>query len=743
MTFAGLQEPTGVTDGMGSTARFAYPRGVATDNMGNIYVADLVNGTIRKITPAGAVTTLAGLAGNRESCDGTGSEARFTAPSGVATDSSGNVYVADITNSAIRKITPSGVVTTLAGLAGSVGSADGTGTAARFSSPVGVTTDRSGNIYVADRNNYAIRKITPAGEVTTLAGLAGSRGSADGTGSVARFYYPEGVAADGGGNVYVADTSNHTIRKITPAGVVTTLAGLAENRGNADGTGSAARFSDPAGLAIDSSGNIYVAAGHTIRKITAAGEVTTLAGLAGATGTGSADGIGSAARFYNPSGVATDGNENIYVADTFNYTIRKITAAGEVTTLAGLAGFGQSADGTGTEARFYLPYGVAVGSSGNVYVADSNNETIRKITPAGEVTTLAGVAGSSGSADGPGSAARFAFPLGVATDTSENIYVADSNNATIRKITPAGVVTTLAGRAGSFGSADGTGSAARFSGPVGVGVDNSGTVYVADKNNATIRKITPTGAVTTLAGRAGAPGNADGIGSAARFFEPYGVAIDSTGNVYVADFGNSAIRKVTPIGAVTTITDATLIHASPAGVAIDSSGNVYVAGAGSHTLLKITPAGAVKTLAGLADTPKGSADGMGSAARFSLPFAVAVDSSGNVYVADTDNHSIRVGKPVLADVATIDISSGLVGAARQLGTSPQTAGAWQWSVIRRPVDAVADLSSTTVRNPTFTPDVPGLFRFRLIATGGAATSITTVDFTSLAQGGGRRRAVRR
>src|SRR2546426_784900 len=212
-------------------------------------------------------TTLAGQA-SIGSADGTGSAARFNGPFGVATDSSGNVYVADYSNSTIRQITPAGVVTTLAGLAVNPGSDDGTGSAARFNSPSGVATDSSGNVYVADRSNYTIRKITPAGVVTTLAGLAGITGSADGTGSAARFYFPNGAATAALCNVSVPDGLPISIRKITPAGVVTTLAGLAGITGSADGTGSAARFYLPIGVATDSSGNVYVADTYnpTIRK---------------------------------------------------------------------------------------------------------------------------------------------------------------------------------------------------------------------------------------------------------------------------------------------------------------------------------------------------------------------------------------------------------------------------------------------------------------------------------------------
>ena len=217
-----------------------------------------------------------------------------------------------------------------------------------------------------------------------------------------------------------------------------------------------------------------------------------------------------------------------------------------------MAGSRGSTDGTGSAARFFGPTGVAVDAAANVYVSDQLNHTIRKITPAAVVSTLAGLAGSPGSTDGTGSAARFFQPLGVAVDAAGNVYVADTNNQTIRKITPAGVVSTLAGLANSQGSTDGTGSAARFFAPTSVAVDAVGDVYVADDSNHTIRKITPAGVVSTLAGLAGSAGSADGTGSAARFFNPFGVAVDAAGNVYVADTGNNSIRKITPAGVVTT-----------------------------------------------------------------------------------------------------------------------------------------------------------------------------------------------
>jgi hypothetical protein len=295
-----------------------------------------------------------------------------------------------------------------------------------------------------------------------------------------------------------------------------------------------ARMRSARGLTLDTAGNIYVANtnDHTILKITA-GVATVFAGQSGVHGF--ADGTGVAAQFFSPSGVVLDNTGSLFVADTDNNIIRKITSAGVVTTFAGSPGPSGSADGAGPAARFSGPRAVAIDSAGNIYVADTNNHTIRRITPGGVVSTLAGFAGMPGSVDGLGETARFRSPTGVAVDGSGNIYVADSENNTIRKITPSGAVSTLAGFPGEIGSDDGVGCAARFNTPRGVAVDSGGAVFVTDMGNSTIRKITPSGLVTTLAGKAGVAGNADGTGIDARFIVPEGPALDNAGKVYVLD----------------------------------------------------------------------------------------------------------------------------------------------------------------------------------------------------------------
>jgi hypothetical protein len=311
--------PAGSNDGLGSAAHFDQPEGIATVDSGNVLVADTANHTIRKITSDGVVTTLAGAAGEPGSTDATGTMARFSGPEAVATSGT-DVFVGDGGNHTVRSISSLGAVATLAGTAGVSGSLDGTGAAASFDLPRGVGTDATGNVYLADAVNHTIRKITPAGVVTTLAGLADAPGSDDGSGSLARFDSPSGVAADAAGNVYVADTNNHTIRKITQAGVVTTLAGAASQIGSADGTGAAARFAFPRGLAVDGSGNVYVAdsGNDTVRKITPAGAVTTVAGRAGQAGflLGTVPGM-----LNEPFGVAISGSTLYIVMPSCNCVV--------------------------------------------------------------------------------------------------------------------------------------------------------------------------------------------------------------------------------------------------------------------------------------------------------------------------------------------------------------------------------------------------------------------------------------
>jgi len=345
----------------------------------------------------------------------------------------------------------------------------------------------------------------------------------------------------GTGNVKVEKNSIQVTGPVFTYVLTATSGTLAGNNiGFANGAGTAALFNQPTGVVKDAAGNIFVADrdNHRIRKITAAGVVTTFAGSGTA---GFTNGTGTAASFNQPYGIAIDASDNIYIADRINNAIRKITAAGVVTTMAGNGAAG-SANGTGAAASFHEPLGVAVDAAGNVFVADYINSLIRKVTPGGVVTTFAG-SSSIGLTDGTGTAASFHGTFGVAFDASGNLFVGDYNNNAIRKITPAGVVTTFAGN-GMGGTTDSTGAAARFNHPTAMAIDASGKIYVCDAFNNRIRIITAAGVVTTLAGSNA--GNTDGTGANTKFATPIGICADWANNsLYIADFDNHRIRKIT------------------------------------------------------------------------------------------------------------------------------------------------------------------------------------------------------
>jgi len=696
-----------------STVSFNNPIAIASDNAGNFYVADRGSHTIRKISAAGQVTLFAGSTAGY--LDGTGTAARFNIIFDIATDAAGNLYVIDAGNRRIRKITSAGAVSTLAGSGSSI-AIDGTGTAAGFENPIGITVDNQGNVYVGDFTR--VRKITPGGVVTTIAGT--TAGFADGTGSAAKFWGLSGLTTDASGNLYIADGANYRVRKMTPAGVVTTIAG---------GSG---QFGYLNGIVIDDAGNMYVcdSDNNIIYKVSSAGAVTFIAG-SGAAGT--ADGTGAVASFNSIFGM-TGYNGVLYVADYNNNKIRKVTTAGVVTTFAGSGVLGstngnisgitgnytslsievtiadatapvitpvsnnivlnldasgnrtitaadivtiidncstpsvrispssfncsttglqtvtvEATDGTfgsnhdPSAVSFHWPQGIVVDAFGNIYIVDGGSNTIKKITTAGVMTTFAG-SGVAGFADGIGTAASFRDPFQMAIDASGNIYVGDVGNHSIRKITPAGVVTTLAGT-GTAGYVDGPASSAKFFQPDAVAVDEAGNVYVIDNGNNCVRKISPAGTVTTFAGQP-TPGFVDGMGTAARFNGLSGIATDGAGNVYVSEIGNQRLRKITPAGLVSTLTgdiNSENYLLNPYGLAIDQNNNIYVAGDYSQKIYKVTPSGNVTVVAGNGDS--GDIDGPGSTARFNGPIAVAFDNAGNLLIADAENHKVKKMTP--------------------------------------------------------------------------------------------------
>lgn len=674
-TFAGSFGSHGAANGRRSQATFTLPQGVAMDEAGNMYIADSYNDLIRKITPGGIVSTLAGQTGVAGSTDGM--DATFNSPTGVAVDHSGNVYVADQGNNTIRKITPSGNVSTLAGTAGVAGSVNGMN--ATFNLPTGVTIDNFENLYVADAGNNLIRMITPAGLVSTFAGN-GAKGFADGQGLAAVFNYPTGITIDDYNNIYIADEHNNIIRKITPTGNVTTLAGNG-SPGWADGVYKNATFSYPGSVAADNMGNLYVGdiSTYLIRKITLTGYTINKplpAGLVFDATTGIISGIPAAVSpatdyivtAYNAVGSSTavvniTVNNNgvilqppniayqspqVYVVNTPIQPLSPTNTGGAVpantyglvSTYAGSSSAGNT-NGPALKATFNGPVGLAFDESGNLFVSENVNNDIREISAAGVVSTFAGN-GRAALANGPGSSASFYSPAQIAFDGGGNLYVADEQNQLIRKITQTGVVSSYAG-SGGLGSADGTLATATLNNPFGLAIDPSGIMYIGDNGNNTIRKVDLAGQVSTFLVLD------DGSAPPNNYTALYYLTTDAQGNLYYTD--NNQVGQVTPAGAANifagsgnpTFGDGVGTAASffkPNGIARSIGGFTYVADGFNNRIRSISATGAVTTIAG--EFGSGFSDGLGSTAAFSDPAGVALDATGNyLYVADYGNNLIR------------------------------------------------------------------------------------------------------
>ncbi|MES2386634.1 MAG: T9SS type A sorting domain-containing protein, partial [Bacteroidota bacterium] len=580
--------------------------------------------------------------------DGPAENARFSSVQGLATDAAGNVYVSS--GQAIRKISTNGTVSTFAGDSRTVGYADGAGADARFWGPGGLAFDAAGNLFVSDAGNSVIRKITPDGLVSTFAGTPQVIGYEDGPGSSAKFKELKGIAFDAQGNLLVCDMQNHRIRKITPDGLVSTIAGSG-NSGNLDGTGISASFTSPNSIVIAPDGNMFVSENAYIRKITPTGVVTT---IAGSFETGYVDGAVSVARFNYNGGIALDTDGNLYVSDQGNNLIRKITPAGMVSTYAGKT-YMLHQNGPADMATFTKPGAMAKDAAGNIYVCDLDEifdtHVIRKITPDGTVSLLAGGNTINRGADGQGADAGFAYPSGIVVNTDGNIYITDLNAGVIRKITPDGLVSTFAGKANESGYTDGQGTNARFGSLRGITADAAGNLFVTDGNGTCIRKISPSGMVSLLAGTPGPQeGLVDGTGTEAQLSYATGIAMGPDGNVYFTDQG--VVRRVTPAGVVTSLGIGasngsydnkclTFTNQAP-NIAFDAEGSMYLTiGIDlGHSIRKLTRDGLLYTLAG-EEGVNGYEDGDYKNAKFYLIGGMVFNDNNEMVIADGISRRIR------------------------------------------------------------------------------------------------------
>ena len=630
----------------------------------------------------GRIEVLAGSLGGAGNLDGPRTDARFSLPSAVARTADGTLFVADTANLTIRQITPDGLVSTVAGRSEAPGTADGVGAQARFRLPASVALARDGALLIADSDAGTIRRLGSDGVVTTWAGRAGEQAHVDGSLELARFINPESLAVDVAGIVYVADRGAHVIRRIDPeTGLVTTLAGTAGEHGHRDGDPTSALFDGPFGVAVAPDGSVAVAdtGNNVIRWIGVDGSVTTLAGTPGAPQS-DVDGNGAAAGFGRPRALVFLPDGELLVADTFNDRLRHVTRAGDVTTFAGgLAGI---ADGPAREARFQQPHGIVVADEGGamvIYVADAGGSTIRRIA-GGLVETFAGQAVDLRLADGPSADARFFGPNGIAAAADGALIVADAFNDSLRRVAVDGTTTTLAGRAGEPGVADGAIAVARFASPTAVVSDGAGGYFVADAGNRLIRHISAEMQVSTYAGVTGDRGGGlvDGPRLEARFAAPVALSRAPNGNLYVVDAVTHTVRVVGADGVVRTIAGnglpgfrdgdgATARFDSPQGVYWLDDARLLVADTG-NCVLRVVSLGAdaqVTTLAGSPPLPTGprcgARDGLGEEAQFDSPRGIVDAGNDVVLIADTNSDTLRRVRLSDGDVRAVAGTFGSYG----------------------------------------------------------------------------------
>lgn len=646
---------------LATSAAFDRPMSVANDSAGNLYIADTRNHRIRKVAPDGSISTVAGNGNSGFNGDGgLAVHATLKFPNGIAMDTLGNLYIADSFNYRIRKVTPDGIISTVAGN-GTEGYAGdgGPATGAQLDFPNGIAVGSSGTIYIADTSNNAIRRVTTNGVISTVAGNGIYGYSGDGGLAIsAQLASPTGVAVDGDGALYIADRRNDRIRKVATDGIITTVMGTGVHGSNcAVDSSENALLSFPRGVTVNATGTLLVVdtGNHCVRVPQPDGWIFNFIGT-GEHGYSGDGGFAMSATLSGPSSIAVDSSNRSYVADTGNHRIRKVDTNSIITTIAGIGRF--SGDGqAATSATLYQPLGVVKDNNGNIYIADSANQRIRKVATNGNISTYAGN-GNQGFAGDGGQAinAEFRYPSDLAVDSAGNLYISDTFNDRIRKIALDGTIATVAGGSvtGELGDG-GSATNASLDRPIGIALDNNGNLYIADSYHARIRKVSTDGIITSVAGNGDSGYSGDGgpaIDAALNY--PKDVSVDGSGAILIADAANNRVRKVGSDGIIATIvgngtegysgdggaaTNAEIT--GPESIAVDTNGALYISDAYNGVVRGVTPEGVITTVAGNGNFGFSGDGGDPADAVLYEPSALAVDEDGDIYIADKSNNRIR------------------------------------------------------------------------------------------------------
>ena len=658
--------------GPATDALIAFPQRVAVDSKGAVYVADTSNHKIRKVV-SGQISTLAGTGIPGFSGDGGPAiAAQLNTPTGVAADASGNVYIVDAANAVVRKVDPNGNISTFAGKPGLPGATGDGGPAkqAQLHTAGNVALDSAGNVYIADMLNSAIRKVTVStGIITTVAGTLGGFGySGDGqAATAARMMYPAGIALDSTGNLYIADTYNCTVRMVSAKdNTISTFTGTVFHcaAAGAGGPPKAATLG-AADVAVDAQNNVYIAdsVNSQIWRVTADAKI--IIAIAGSTSGFSGDGGPAlSAQLFSPEGVAVDSSGTVYIADYVNSRIRTVSQ-GTISELAG-ADHSQGDGGKANAALLYFPQHLAWDSKGNLYIADTRNNRIRKVTQDGTISTVAGNGSYTVSGDGgPALSAGINQPQAVAIDNSGNIFIVTENQ--VRMVDSSGDISTIVNTANKAGFTGDGGPAAQaeLNVPQGITVDSAGNLYLADTYNHRIRKVSG-GTISTVAGSGptysgsspstGSFGGDGGLATAANLSFPYDLAFDSSGDLLIVDAKNFVIRSVnSKTGIITTVAGTptkngfggdlgpatSAMLSNPVGITADQSGNFYISDATNYVVRVVDAFGVISTIGGDHTLGFSGDGGPAISATLDYPWGIGVDPSGNLWFPDVNNHRIR------------------------------------------------------------------------------------------------------
>ncbi len=741
--------------GPATSSMLGGPNGVAVDSSGNLYIADYFNHVVQKVTPTGLLSIVVGNGTQGAPTPGSATSSMLSNAQSVAVDAAGNLYIADSDNAVVEKVTPSGILSIVAGtgVPGAPTSGDATHSMLRY--PADVAVDSSGNLYIADYSNYVIEKVTPAGNLSIVAGTGNYGTPSPGSATSSRLNGPSGVAVDATGNLYIADSGNALVDKVDPSGALSIVAGNGTSGAPTPGVGIGSMLGYPEGLAVDPSGNLYIADffNHVIEKLSPAGMLSIVAGT-GTSGPPTPGPIGNS-MLSGPNGLAVDATGNLYIADYDNAVVEKITPAVSISNLphsgavggsftptiattgdgatsvvsstngvctvsgstvtyvsvgtctliarvgvgtnytnaegsnqsftisrgmppmllsvvAGTGTAGTPAPGPATSSRLSNPRGVAVDSSGNLYLADTGYSVIEKVSPSGVLSIVAGTGTPGAPTPGLATSSKLNVPNGVAVDPSGNLYIADSGNSLVEKVTQAGVLSIVAGTGTSGIPTPGAATSSRLNSPSGLAFDASGNLYIADSDNHVIEKVTPGGVLSIVAGTGAYGTPIPGVATSSTLCFPNGIAVDGSGNLFIADADAHVIEKVTPAGALSIVAGTGLIGAPtsgpatnsrlsvPNGVVTDALGNLYIADADNHVIEKVTPGGVISVVVGTgsygAPTP-----GIATASKLSYPNGIGMDAVGNLFIADADGHVIEKVTSIVF-ISNMPLS-GVVGAS--------------------------------------------------------------------------------